>query len=497
MCDTYNDEKVLEYLFERMSEEERGRFERHLSECASCRESLEELRPVADFAGASGDGAGPELRARLRESVARLAARRRESGSKAAPSRTRKLFWTVASAAACLTIVAGSLAYNYYQSLRFAERVVARIEKTSPGVSIRRDGRVVTAVAGMPLAVGDGIETGEAQSVSFTYQGEETRVMLEGGSGLRLERTGEGKKLILDRGRIEAEVSPQPEGKPMAVVTPHAEMAVLGTVFSVSASEHTTGLSVADGTVRMSLPGRDSYEDVREGRVALAKRGADRVLMPGRLVKTMRITGLPGSVRITGIAVADGKVWVHGSRGQERAPVLASLDPVTGRSLGQIRLEKPFRPGSCITWKNGLLWGFSRDGSRLVGIDVETGAASRSFSLPAGVTSSLRTFDLQGNVGWLRGAERKELVRIDLDRGLVLNRIRCPFGIDRIAVSGNAVYAAERGWNACKIDPEHVRVAYPFMCEAASYTGDMALDGEGRLWTIAGTEPVIHVLEAE
>jgi hypothetical protein len=497
MCDTYNDEKILEYLLERMSEEECARFERHVSECSSCRESLEELRPVADFAGVSGDGAGPELHSRLRESVSGLAKRRRESGPKAASPRRRRLFWTVVSAAACLTIVAGSLAYNYYQSLRFAERVVARVDEASRGVSIRRNGRVVIAVVGMPLAVGDGIETGDGQSVSFTYQGEETRVMLESGSILRLERTEKGKRLILDRGRIEAMVSPQPEGKPMAVVTPHAEMAVLGTVFSVSASEHTTGLSVTDGTVRMSLPGKGSYEDVSEGRIALAKRGADRVLMPGKLVRTMRITGLPGAVKITGIAVADGNVWVHGSRGETRAPVLASLDPATGGLLREIIPEEPFRPGSCLTWNNGLLWGFSRDGTRLVGIDVATGRTSRSFSLPAEVTSSLRTFDLEGGVGWLRGSERKELVKIDLDRGIVLDRIRCPFGIDRIAASENAVYAAERGWNACRIDPGKVRVVYPFMCESASYTGDMALDDEGRLWTIAGTEPVIHVLEAE
>jgi hypothetical protein len=69
--------------------------------------------------------------------------------------------------------------------------------------------------------------------------------------------------------------------------------------------------------------------------------------------------------------------------------------------------------------------------------------------------------------------------------------------VDRIAASEHAVYAAEDGWNACKIHPGPARIDYRFMCGAESITGDMALDGRSRLWTVTEATLAVHVLEAE
>jgi ferric-dicitrate binding protein FerR (iron transport regulator) len=399
--------------------------------------------------------------------------------------------------AACLTIVCGLLAHRFYQSWRFAESIVARIEAADSGVSIRRGDRTLPGTAGAPLAAGDRIETAAGQRVSFVYVDDETRVSLGKNTAALFEKSTGGKRLFLHRGTLDADVAPQPENMPMVIGTPHAELAVLGTVFSVTAKEDQTGLEVREGTVRIGVGGGAHHEDVQEGGLAFARAGLDRVLVPGRLVMSMRITGLPPDATVTGIAIEGKNLWVHGYHGPDQAPVLACLDPATGRVVREVNPVEPFISDSCITWKDGLLWGFSRDGTSLCGVDVETGEVERTVPLPVTETSSQRVFDIWGNAGWLRGRLRKELIEIDLRDGAVLKRITCPFAIDRIAVSATSVYIGERGWNACRIDPGDGRIAYRFMCEAESVTGDMAIARNSRLWTVQGTKPVIHVFDAE
>jgi len=450
--------------------------------------------------------------AALYERVAYLLEKEKESGEETVngvlaklkreplPSpRTRRFpAWKVlVPLAACLAIVAGAFAYRSYQARRFAERVVARIDRTDAGVSIRRDGDLLPASEGMLLARGDEIETAGEHAISFTYTGEDTRVRVEEGTAVVLKPSSRGKTLLLRKGRIDANVAPQPAGAPMSIITPQAELAVLGTAFSVTASRDTTGLNVTEGTVRIALPDRKTHEDVKEGGVAFAKTGVDRVIVPGKLVVSLPIHGLPKGSAVTGIAVAGKDAWVHVNRGEGLPTVLARVSPASGEAEETIEPEEGFRPGSCITWKNGLLWGFARDGKSLKGVRADTGATRQTIPLPAGEISSLRVFDIHGDVAWMRGRTRDELVKVALDDGRILARVRCPFAIDRIAASGSAVYVGESGWNACRIDPEDGSIVYRFMCEAGSVTGDMALDDRAFLWTVEGTAMNIHVLEAE
>lgn len=407
-------------------------------------------------------------------------------------------YWKVlVPLAACLALVVGAVAYRSYEARRFAESIVAHIDQSDFGVSIRRDGDVIPATAGTPLARGDEILTAEEQVLTYTYDGEDTRVRIAENTAAVLKPSPRGKTIFLGKGRIEADVAPRPPGAPMTVETPHAQLAVLGTSFSVTASQDTTGLNVTAGTVRIALPGNKTHEDVKEGGIAFAKTGLDRVIVPGKLVVSIPVTGLPEGAAITGIAVAGKDAWVHVNRGEGRPTILARVSPASGEAKEMVEPEHGFRPGSCITWKDGLLWGFSRDGKSLKGVRADTGKVRRTIPLPAGEISSLRIFDIHGDVAWMRGAVRDELVKVALDDGRILTRVRCPFPIDRIAASENAVYVGESGWNACRIDARDGRIVYRFMCEAGSVTGDMALDDKAFLWTVEGTALNIHVLEAE
>ena len=74
---------------------------------------------------------------------------------------------------------------------------------------------------------------------------------------------GDGGKMIrLREGDLSLDVSPQPEGKPMRVITPSAEAVVLGTQFNVSASSSWTSLTVNEGKVQVTRLADGSVQEV-------------------------------------------------------------------------------------------------------------------------------------------------------------------------------------------------------------------------------------------
>jgi hypothetical protein len=67
----------------------------------------------------------------------------------------------------------------------------------------------------------------------------------------------------LREGDLSLDVSPQPEGKPMRVITPSAEAVVLGTQFNVSASPLSTSLTVNEGNVQVTRLADGSVQEVK------------------------------------------------------------------------------------------------------------------------------------------------------------------------------------------------------------------------------------------
>lgn len=74
-----------------------------------------------------------------------------------------------------------------------------------------------------------------------------------------------GKRVRVRHGKLTAEVSKQPAGQPMQVLTPTADLLVLGTVFSVDVVAKTTDLDVTEGLVRMRRMADGSEAEVRPG----------------------------------------------------------------------------------------------------------------------------------------------------------------------------------------------------------------------------------------
>ena len=97
---------------------------------------------------------------------------------------------------------------------------------------------------------GGTLETQSADAwAELTYR-DGTSVTVSGRSLLTL--SDQQQKIVrLRYGNISAKVAPQPNGRPMLVLTPSAELNVLGTQFSVDAQSESTRLVVTEGRVRL------------------------------------------------------------------------------------------------------------------------------------------------------------------------------------------------------------------------------------------------------
>jgi hypothetical protein len=78
-----------------------------------------------------------------------------------------------------------------------------------------------------------------------------SQVTISGASMLTFSDDGQ-KRLRLREGRMSADVSPQPDGKPMVIQTRTATLTVLGTSFDVEADLPATSVSVREGNVRVT-----------------------------------------------------------------------------------------------------------------------------------------------------------------------------------------------------------------------------------------------------
>ncbi len=121
---------------------------------------------------------------------------------------------------------------------------------------------------GAPLSSGTLINESESGFLQFHFR-DGTLVTLSGEAELALSED-RGKRLRLQRGRIAAEVTTQPAGRPLRIATPSAEIEVLGTVLSVSATGDQTFLNVDEGLVRMRRLADGQTTDVPGRHQALA-----------------------------------------------------------------------------------------------------------------------------------------------------------------------------------------------------------------------------------
>jgi ferric-dicitrate binding protein FerR (iron transport regulator) len=137
----------------------------------------------------------------------------------------------------------------------------------------------VTAPAGRPADPGRALLPGETVAVrggraELRWQ-DGSSLALEDGTELRLDDAGDGsRRVALVRGRLRAEVAPQPAGRPLRLAAAQGEVRVLGTRFAVECDPDTLRVAVEQGRVEVQRPGDAAAVAVAAGEVARLAPGA-------------------------------------------------------------------------------------------------------------------------------------------------------------------------------------------------------------------------------
>lgn len=182
---------------------------------------------------------------------------------------------------------------------------LARVESGTRNLSVRRGGKpVLTPASGLVVNSGDLIQTSGSGRATVAYLSEPTRIEMQAGTRLRLEQTNSMKRLELTQGTITAVVAPQPRGRPMLVVTPHAEAIVMGTEFFLAVTAASSRLEVLDGALQFVNREDGKSVMVAGGYFAIAAKGVEfaaRSLLPEPWhSQDIGEVGLTGAARLEG-----------------------------------------------------------------------------------------------------------------------------------------------------------------------------------------------------
>lgn len=224
---------------------------------------------------------------------------------------------------------------------------IATLAVCGPGTTVEGAAGSRPARAGLPLLAGDRIAT-TGTATRLEYPGEATAITLAPASALRLDDGAGGKHLVLDHGRLQAEVAPQPAGRPLVVATPEAEATVVGTRFTMQADGAGTRLEVEEGHVRLHDRAHDSDAEVTAGGTAQVSAASTTVVgapphtladpllgwSQSRFTDPIRLLAVPGSSREISLSFSPGGRLGYGAIHHD-----LSVGPDDQRLTCRVRVE--------------------------------------------------------------------------------------------------------------------------------------------------------------
>jgi ferric-dicitrate binding protein FerR (iron transport regulator) len=219
---------------------------------------------------------------------------------RAAPVRRRAFGWKWAALAACLAVLAAG-GWIWSQS---SAPLHATVTSVSGEVSVLRDGKSITADPGLKLRAGDLVQAAARAGAVIAFDGEPTRAELQGGASVKFGNSRHGKRLELSQGSLEATVGPQPRGRPMTLLTLHAEAKVMGTRFLLASEVSSTRLEVTEGTVQFTCRNDGKSLVVKSGFSATASPNIELSVQPFLPApwasQDVGAVGLRGQARLNG-----------------------------------------------------------------------------------------------------------------------------------------------------------------------------------------------------
>ena len=285
----------------RLSEEKERRLMEHLDDCTDCRKFLAQCKAVKKELGEIGEQLPESVDWNLMETrIDRLVQRAgQEDAAPASVPLFGEFFWKAAFAgAAALLVFALYLVVENYSENRADRQAALTADgqegretymplsdamKSSPMVVTFTSKNVAWSMPGISPKELD-LSTSIRKNMTITAKaGASAGIQIGSGTGVRVEpRTSvtlsrpEGGEiaLLLDRGAVSVDYSPDHKGMKFSVRTPEATVTVKGTLFSVSRSEDRTSVVVSRGTVVVT-PGkkRDGAVKIENAGVHIGRNG--------------------------------------------------------------------------------------------------------------------------------------------------------------------------------------------------------------------------------
>jgi WD40 repeat protein len=209
----------------------------------------------------------------------------------AAASARRSRTWTGVVVAA-LVLVAVAVAYRWNRPAETGPvpevSVASTPEHLTNAMARLEDvqGEVYIVAAAGPIRAGSGKEISAGQEVQV--RGENSSAVMRYSDGTRLDLGPDtslriladsapqggsappSKRIYFAEGTLVAEVTPQPEGQPMLVSTPHAEIVAPGTRFSSYSGQESTSVELDEGTVQFTRKKDGKTIEVNSGSYGVA-----------------------------------------------------------------------------------------------------------------------------------------------------------------------------------------------------------------------------------
>jgi hypothetical protein len=221
--------------------------------------------------------------------------------------------WRPFATAAVLLLVAGIAIL-----LLSPNAPLARLDVLKGSVLLTEAARETAVTRLMDVYPGQGLRCEEG-SARVTFQDGST-IQLESGTVIQsltnIHRSERGNVVVLQKGEIVADVTPQRAGTSFHVITPTAKINVIGTRFTVSSAPESTRLQVHEGKVELKRALDGASVDVPAGYYALATPKQELAAKPipprdsrpedqEAVLTALSYLGGPGEDSVVGVAIQD------------------------------------------------------------------------------------------------------------------------------------------------------------------------------------------------
>jgi Tol biopolymer transport system component len=151
------------------------------------------------------------------------------------------------------------------------------VELNGESKIVTNSGETAIAAVGQEIRAGQTVRTGAEESFAVIEFFDQTRLELGANTNVQLSQNpaadgaGRGKKVTFTTGTLRVDVTPQPQGQPMVVSTPQAEIRGQESGFLLSAIDpQATRIDLEEGKVALTHPAGGQTVEVEAGSYALA-----------------------------------------------------------------------------------------------------------------------------------------------------------------------------------------------------------------------------------